>query len=145
MSTFEILLTHAAITWFLTGLIWTVQIVHYPLFAMADRADYPRFAAAHGRRITPLVAMPMVAEAAIATWLVVQPPPQIPVWWTWGGLGLVALIWLSTALLQVPMHGRLSRGFETTAHTRLVRSNWIRTVAWSIRSIAALAMLTRAH
>ena len=29
-----LLAAHAAATWALVGLIWTVQVVHYPLFAL---------------------------------------------------------------------------------------------------------------
>ena len=62
----------------------------------------------------------------------------------WGaiiGLALVTLIWLSTALLQVPCHEDLSNGFDTEIHRRLVATNWIRTVAWSLRSLLATWIL----
>ena len=49
----------------------------------------------------------------------------------WIGFALVGIIWITTALLQVPMHGRLARGFSQAAHRRRVSSNWIRTIAWS--------------
>ena len=52
MTPVVVLLVNAAATWFLTGLIWVVQVVHYPLFSYADRSAYPAFAAAHGRLIT---------------------------------------------------------------------------------------------
>ena len=34
-----LLLVHLAATWFLAGLIWVIQLVHYPLFAAVERAD----------------------------------------------------------------------------------------------------------
>lgn len=36
----------------------------------------------------------------------------------------------STALLQVPCHSILAKGFDATAHERLVNTNWIRTICW---------------
>ncbi|HEX2205610.1 MAG TPA: hypothetical protein VHG91_20025 [Longimicrobium sp.] len=48
------------------------------------------------------------------------------------------MVWLSTALLQVPMHGRLERGFDAAAHRRLVATNWVRTVAWTARGVLLL-------
>jgi hypothetical protein len=137
------LVAQAAATWFLTGLIWIVQVVHYPLFAMADRAAYPAFAAAHGRLITLVVGPPMLIEAALAAWLVVERPAAVPAWWAAAGLGLVVVIWVSTAALQVPMHARLSGGFDAHALHLLVSTNWIRTAAWSLRAILCAAMLVR--
>ena len=58
------------------------------------------------------------------------------------GISLVAVIWLSTAFIQVPCHNRLVDGFDEEAHSRLVGSNWIRTVAWTIRGVLSLAMLS---
>jgi hypothetical protein len=141
--TTALMLGHAVSTWFLTGLIWTIQVVHYPLFAMADRGTYADFAAAHNHRITPLVGPPMVLEALLAVWLAVDPPAGIPRWWTWTGLALVGVVWTSTALLQVPQHGRLAAGFDAQAHAWLVASNWVRTIAWTLRAAIATAMLAR--
>jgi len=138
-----LLIAHAAVTWFLTGLIWTIQVVHYPLFDMADRTRYAAFAAAHNLRITPLVGPPMAAEALLAVWLVADRPPGIPAWWTWAGLALVVAIWLSTIFLQVPAHGRLAAAFDTHAHGVLVGTNWVRTAAWTCRALLATALLLR--
>lgn len=54
------------------------------------------------------------------------------------GLALVAVIWLSTALLQVPCHELLCVGFDPAVHQRLVWTNWIRTAAWSLRGFLVL-------
>ena len=56
---------------------------------------------------------------------------------------LVVVIWLSTALLQVPQHGRLQRGFEARAQQALVNGNWIRTAAWSLRAILVSWLMIR--
>ena len=59
----------------------------------------------------------------------------------WTGLTLVAVLWISTGLLQVPLHQTLGGGFDAVAHQRLVATNWIRTVAWGLRATLVLAML----
>lgn len=138
-----ILLAHAAATLYMTGLVWFVQVVHYPLFSRAERAEFGRFAAEHARRTTWVVGPPMLVEGAAALYLAVRPVPGIPVSWTWAGLVFLAGIWLSTALLQVPRHGRLGRGFDERAHRELMATNWIRTALWTLRSLLALGMLAR--
>lgn len=139
-----LLVVNAAATWFLTGLIWVIQVVHYPLFSYADRASYPAFAAAHGRRIIVVVGPMMLVEMATTAWLLIDRPAAFPLRWAWIGAALVAVIWASTALLQVPMHAQLAGGYDARAHGWLVTSNWIRTAAWTLRSLLLCVALTRA-
>ena len=136
-----LLLVQAGTTWFLTGLIWTVQVVHYPLMAKVGEEGFPTYEKQHSQRITWVVAFPMVLEAALALLLALRPQPGLPRWSSWMGLGWVVVIWMATAFLQVPQHRVLSAGFDARAHRRLVRTNWIRTTAWSFRAGLALWML----
>jgi hypothetical protein len=139
-----LLVANAAATWYLTGLIWIVQIVHYPLFSHADRATYPAFAEAHSRLITPVVGPLMLVELGTALWLLQDRPAALPAGWAWAGATLVGVIWLSTAFVQVPLHAQLGGGYDARVHAALVGTNWIRTVTWSIRAILMGWVLMRA-
>lgn len=136
-----ILTAHAASTVFLAGLIWFVQVVHYPLFARVDAAAFPDYARAHASLTTRLVAPAMLVELATAILLAARPPAGSPSWAPGAGLALLAVIWLSTAFLQVPRHRELAAGFDGSAARRLVSTNWIRTAAWSARAALALLLL----
>lgn len=131
------LLLHAAATLAMTGLIWFVQLVHYPLFPYAASGDFSRFAADHQRRTGWVVVPLMFSEAAAATWLLLAHGSGI----VWAGWLLLGSIWLSTAAIQVPLHRRLARGFDAPAARRLVMTNWWRTAAWTARSGIALQLL----
>ncbi len=132
-----LLLVHAGATVAMAGLVWFVQLVHYPLFAHVGRDGFARYEAEHTRRTTWLVAPLMLTEAATALVLLVADPSPLTV----AGAVLLGVVWLSTALVQVPLHGRLQRGFDVDAHRRLVRSNAVRTAAWTGRAAIALALL----
>lgn len=136
-----ILLIHAAATLFMTGLIWFVQVVHYPLMARVGADGFQDYEAHHQRLTTRVVGPAMFIELGCAVWLVVDPVPGLPGWMAYVGLALLAVIWLSTVCLQVPRHKELERGFNIKAHRRLVNSNWLRTVAWSSRVVLALWMI----
>ena len=139
-----LLLIHAAATWFMTGLVWFVQVVHYPLFAGVGAAEFARYAQSHSQRTTWVVMPVMLIELAATVALLLTPPAAraaVPVWMTWAGAGLLAIVWLSTFLLQVPRHEELAAGFQVAAHSRLVATNWIRTAAWTGRGILSLLML----
>jgi len=126
---------HLAFTWFMTGLIWFVQLVHYPLMSMAEREGFAAFAARHQRQTTWVVGPAMLIELATAIVLLLQPFEASVRFWLWINLGLLALIWLSTAAIQMPCHFRLSAGFDALQHRRLVATNWLRTLLWSARAV----------
>lgn len=119
------------------GLIWFVQIVHYPLFASVGEGEFANYEQRHSRLTSFVVGPPMLIEAASAAGLVLLSQGRLPSWAVWSGLALVVVIWLSTALIQVPCHARLEAGFNRAIHRRLVISNWIRTVAWTLKSCIA--------
>ena len=128
---------HLAATCALVGLIWTVQIVVYPLFGRVGRTAFEDWHQAYMRRIGCVVGPLMLVEAGTAGWLL------------WDGrrdpafvasVALLALVWISTALVQVPLHRRLALGFEAAAHRRLVRTNWLRTLAWTLRGLLLLPL-----
>jgi hypothetical protein len=137
------LLLNAGATLYMTGLIWFVQVVHYPLLAAVDRDGFTAYQTAHVDRTTLVVGPAMLIEAAAASWLVAARPSAVPARWAWTGLVLVGVAWASTALLQVPQHNRLLAGFEAGTHRLLVATNWIRTLAWTARAVLALALLRR--
>jgi len=139
-----LLLVHAAATLAMFGVILVVQWVHYPLFRHVGAADYATYQAEHMRRITWIVGPLMGTELVTAGLLAWGPLSPVPAWAAWAGLGLVGVIWGTTALVQVPLHAALTGGFDPAAHRRLVRSNWVRTVAWGLRAALVLWMLARA-
>ena len=136
-----LVLANAAATLFMVGVIWFVQVVHYPLMARVSASEFAAYEHEHQNRTTFVVAPTMLIEALTAAMLLVIVPPgsgRIP---PASGITLLAVIWLSTFLVQVPLHARLNTGFDAVAHRRLVLSNWLRTLAWTGRGVLVLVML----
>ena len=136
-----LLVVHAAATLLMLGVILVVQLVHYPLFRYVRAADYEDFQNLHMRRITWIVGPAMTTELVTAGWLAWTSPPGLPPWMAWTGLRLIAFIWITTGLVQVPLHRRLTEGFDAAAHRRLIATNWLRTGAWALRGGLALWMV----
>lgn len=126
-----LLLIHVAATLTMFGVILVVQLVHYPLFAYVGAGSYEAYQRGHMTRITWIVAPVMLLELVTALALAWWQPLGLPPWQVWTGLGLVALIWTTTGLVHVPLHQTLRHGFNPSAHRTLVRTNWIRTLAWA--------------
>ena len=138
------LLANLAATLVMVGIIWFIQIVHYPLFSRVGAAGFAAYSGAHSRLTGLVVGPPMLAEAATAVALFLAPPPGVSLWLAATGLVLLAVIWLSTALLQSPRHRELAGGFDAASHRFLIASNWLRTACWSARGLVVLWMAAEA-
>jgi hypothetical protein len=139
-----LLLAHLAATLVMVGIIWFVQVVHYPLFGGVGAEGFPAYSEAHTRRTGYVVGPPMLLEAATAVLLIFLRPPAVPASAAWAGLALLAVVWASTALLQVPRHRTLGTGFDMAAWRALVLTNWVRTAAWTLRGALVLWMVFQA-
>ena len=61
----------------MTGLIWTMQVLKYPLLAPVSASDVPRYEQPHNRRITWLVG-PAVAATAVTAVILLGWWPRCP-------------------------------------------------------------------
>ncbi len=130
-----LLTTHLFATATMVGLIWFVQVVHYPLFAAVGAQGFAAYEAVH-QRLTSFVVGPLMAtEGVSALWLAIAPPDGVSRAWPLLGLAVLGVIHTSTVFLQVPQHGALASGYDPLRVRRLIRTNWIRTVGWSIRGV----------
>ena len=134
MSALDALLLHAAATWGLFGLIWTVQLVQYPGFARVGPREFAGFHDAHCRGIAWLVGPLMGLELATGALLFVDPPAELDALSLRLGVGSLAVNWLVTGLLFVPLHGSVRAG-DRVRLRRLVSWNRLRTLVWSARAV----------
>jgi hypothetical protein len=139
-----IVVTHAAATLVLVGVIWTVQLVHYPAFAHLDRATFATSHAAHSARITAVVMVPWALEGLTTAALLVAPPDGVPRWLTVLGALSALVPVVVTVTASVPAHTVLAGGFDAAAHRRLVTTNWWRTWGWTAHAAIAVAILVLA-
>jgi len=120
-----------ALSWGLLVLIWLVQIIIYPGFHQVPSEDFRTYHDWYVKRITLIVLPLMIGEvAAVVLWLASAASMATGI-----ATVLVAVVWAATFLLQVPIHRRLSKGKQTKLINRLVATNWIRTIAWSLKAL----------
>jgi len=125
-----LLAAHFAATWALVGLIWMVQLVHYPLFAQVGPDTFRAYHARHTRRITFIVAPLMAAELLTAVLLFFRGAREP---WLLASFAPLLFNWFATWRVQIPLHNRLAAGFDSETHRRLMGTNWWRTLAWTVR------------
>ena len=115
---------------FLTGVIWTIQIVHYPSFHYIDKLSFVNFHQFHERRISIIVMPLMILELISSVALYFNDMSNHTFLLN---LIVVGLIWCSTFFIQVPIHNILSQKKDNMMIEKLVSTNWIRTFLWSMR------------
>lgn len=123
------------------GVIWIVQLAHYPLMRYVPEERFARFENAHRQRISLVVGPLMLVEGLCVLAFLFAPPAGLPTWLPWAGAGAEALAIGTTAFVSAPLHDRLNAHFDPTLLDRLIATNWIRTVAWTARAGLAIAML----
>lgn len=133
---------HLLVTLMMLGVIWFVQIVHYPLFSAVSEASFVQYEELNVYYTGLLVAPLMVVEllTAIFLWAKADLPCERRLFAL--GLGLVIVIWGVTFFVQVPLHEELQSGFELNIYESLVAGNWIRTILWSMRGGLLLAFVS---
>ncbi len=132
---------YVASTWAMFGIIWFAQIVHYPLFSKVGAASFTEYQNANLFRTVFVVIPLQMVELFTALLLLWKMPLGILPVQAWSNLALIGITWISTLTLQVPNHRRLALVFNPKSYQILVSSNWIRTIAWSLRGAIVFWML----
>ena len=122
---------NVAVSWGLLLLIWLVQIIIYPSFSRIPDSEFIEYHRWYVVRIGAMVGPLMILEVlGVIGWMILEGRTLI----TTISAFLVVIVWLSTFILQVPIHKHLQEGKDVPAIRRLVATNWIRTIAWSLRA-----------
>lgn len=126
------LLVHFITCAFMTGLIWLVQLVHYPAFKSIEAQGFASFHRFHSSAIGCIVAPVMLMEmiSGILLWAAAKDKLFFAV----NGI-LLVLIWISTAFLSVPQHEALAAAKDPAVIEKLVVTNWPRTLLWTLRLV----------
>ena len=136
-----IFLLNLVLAFIAVGLIWTIQLVHYPSMRFIPKERFVEYHNFHSIRISFLAVPLMVTELGTSLILFYQNYNNAIQTIFLINLVIVALIWLSTFLIQVPLHNALSKEKQSEKLSKLICTNWIRTILWTARSILMILFL----
>ncbi len=139
-----IVLAHLVSTLFMVGMIWTVQLVHYPLMALVGPERFQAYEAAHSPRMAAVVMFPWAIQGITVAAMLITAPEGVPVLLIRAAAAAAAVPVLVTVIASIPAHARLADGYDRDAHRTLVRTNWIRTAGWTIHGVLAVWIAVRA-
>ena len=134
---FELLLkVNLLSTSVMVGVIWVIQLLHYPSFHFINEKKYIDFQHFHMQRISFIVIPVMLIELASALLLSYFFRSSLTIIL----LALLLGIWGITFIFFTNMHQKLTNGYDRANVDNLVKINWSRTALWSLRLIILLSI-----
>ena len=125
------LIIHLIATSVMVGVIWVIQLVHYPSFHFIELKQYTTFQRFHMSRISYVVIPAMLTELFTLILIVIS-MDQIDTLVLASAI-LLIFIWLMTAVFFSGVHQKLTLGYDKTIVDKLVKLNWSRTLLWTLR------------
>ena len=117
----------AIVSWFLAGLIWMVQLVHYPSFRFYSSPTQTAHQF-HQQRISLIVVPMMLIELTTAVALPIRDWPAFQSLHL-ANLGLLAVIWLIYLFIYGAIALPVAYIVVRYCYSTIARFNWIRTLA----------------
>ena len=132
-----------ALTIFSTGIAWVIQTIVYPMFAEMGAS---RFAETHirfMRSLTLFVYLPMQMAFLATLGMFWYRPITIPFIFVGVLLALDVTILVSTFRRLSSMHYQLAKeGHNQELIEKLISFSWLRTIAWTLKSILLITILS---
>lgn len=124
---------HLSLCFVMIGVIWVIQLVHYPSFKYIDQNEFIKFERFHMNRISFIVVPIMTLELLTAIILTVF-LSKTNSWHFFNTIFLV-FTWFFTFFVSARLHKRLLQRYSLDLIQKLTSSNWARTTIWSIRGL----------
>ena len=125
------LIIHLIATSVMVGVIWIIQLVHYPSFHFIERNQYTSFQRFHMSRVSYVVIPAMLTELFTLILIIISMDQVDPI--ILASALLLIVIWLMTAVFFSGVHQKLTLGYDQTVVEKLVKLNWGRTLLWTLR------------
>ena len=122
---------HFLSTSIMVGVIWVIQLLHYPSFHFVQKSDYPKFQQFHMSRISFIVIPAMIIE--FITGIIMLQFGFSSNFLFISSLVILITIWGITFIFFTKMHQVLISGYNEIIVNRLISINWSRTLLWSLR------------
>ena len=135
---------HLITCWAMIGVIWIIQLVHYPAYRFIDESKFIQYQKFHSRQITYFVAPVMILEMMTTGWLMYF------IFQTKNNLTLFLLstlflliVWGVTFFKMVPLHNVLMSGKNEVIIEKIIKLNWWRTLLWTLRGLLLLQLILK--
>lgn len=110
-------------------LIWLVQTVIYPAFRSIEKSHFHEWHLKYMKTISRMVIPVMLVQGLTHGIHTMYQPTAL----NWTANVAIIFAWLVTFTYSVPCHTKLQHsGPVKEVIDRLIKTNWLRTIAWSV-------------
>ena len=134
-----VLVAHLIFSSVMTGVIWVIQIVHYPSFHFIEKELYTAFQKFHMNKISIIVIPFMLGELITGMMLLLDKSSKS--YFLISSLVILILIWSITGVFFTKAHNKLIFGYQELVVDQLIFMNWIRTLLWTLRLLLLLCFV----
>lgn len=139
-----LLFAYVGLSFYDAGQMWVLQLMHYPLYRDIGGAEFAAYVAANNRHAVLPAILPSLATLVLSIVLVFRRPPMLSVALVLAGVACNVAVLLSTLVWQGRLHGELARvGKSDVLIDRLVATNWVRTLSFTVQAALAMVMLAQ--
>ena len=129
---------------FNAGAMTTLQIQHYAIYPLVGRDGFAAYLRANNRAAVVPVIVPALLLLIVTLVLTATRPPFMRAGEAAAACGLNVIQLVSTAIWQRRLQSEMAVSGYNEAKTRqLVTTNWIRTVAFLLQALLAMAIVLR--
>ena len=124
---------------FMLGLITVTQFVSYPLFSKVKLSNFTFYHYHYTSYISFIAAPAMIVELIIAIMIFFNIQSLLSAL----NLSIIVILFISTFLIQVPIHNKLKFEGSIILFKKLVLSNIIRTILWLAKCIISIIIIVK--
>jgi hypothetical protein len=141
------LLLNLALSFYLVGTIWAIEIDVFRSWRLVNAKDFPTVQSVHWRKLPYWIFAPLGFALGGSIALIWYHPKVSPNWATWGNLSAQLASHLLTAIFWGRWQAKLSkddRGPESPYLAKILTTHWIRTLLINAYAVTLLAWAIRA-
>ena len=138
-----VFLTNVVSTLMMTGIMWFVHLIHYPVLSYVNQTELAQYEQQHVKHTMKWAVLILVIEVVSATLLFWFRPANISIFPVAIGFALLIPIWVTTWSSCVPAHCKLENGFNSQVLQKLMKANFLRTLCWTFRTVIVIWMLSK--
>jgi hypothetical protein len=144
-SSYWVFLIAFALVFYGTGAAFMESFVNYPSWHLIGQAEFIEYHHFVSPRILTYLVAPMLVGTGFTILMLWFRPAAIPVWSVWAAIAMQAIVWVSTAGIQVPIQIQLSAdGYSLPLFERLMETNfWLRRIPYAICAALFIWMASR--
>lgn len=124
---------------FMFGLITVTQFVSYPLFSKVKLSNFTFYHYHYTNYISFIAAPAMITELAIAIIIFLNIQTLLSTL----NLLIIVTLFITTFLIQIPIHNKLKSKGNIILFKKLVLSNTIRTILWLAKCITSIIIIAK--